>query len=254
MIPCSEDIRTRMFNPRQSIRTPLDYEEQFERQLPPEVRAELEARLPAISRPPVRIPETEKEIQEAIVWLKSRGYLPPSPVQPPPAPSSVQNTRAPANNGGLAALVWTLIIGCILAPIVLIGMLASLNNSHPSTENRPAAVPSRQPAYAHPREVRRALPVDVRRALPAVRRAELVSTPTLFDSPSEPQRGDWHSVTLLDGTTVQACYQGNLASSGNLPSQGHFLGEEWSTGTGPNATDWIWLQPAGAHFASWVDP
>jgi len=41
-----------MFNPRQSVRTPLDYDGQFECQLPPEVRAELEtSHLSEKSRP-----------------------------------------------------------------------------------------------------------------------------------------------------------------------------------------------------------
>ena len=73
-------------------------------------------------------------------------------------------------------------------------------------------------------------------------------------SPSEAQSGEWHAVTLLDGSVVEACYQGNLSSSADLPNQGHFLGEEWSTGTWQNASDWIWLKPVGSSFASWVDP
>ena len=102
------------------------------------------------------------------MWLKSRGYLPPSPGQ---------NTRAPANNGGLAALVWTLIIGCILVAIVLIGMLANLNNSHPAPSTA-SLEPSHRLAYtgSQPVEVRRALPVDVRRAVPIVPRAELAAS------------------------------------------------------------------------------
>src|SRR5260221_11464177 len=43
-------------------------DEQFESELPPEIRGEREA--------PVRIPESEQEIQAAIAWLKSRGYWP----------------------------------------------------------------------------------------------------------------------------------------------------------------------------------
>jgi hypothetical protein len=45
-----------------------------------------------------------------------------------------------------------------------------------------------------------------------------------------------------------------MDNAAQLPGQGAFIGQEFSTGTGPNVTDWIWLQPAGAHFASWVDP
>src|SRR3974390_1423987 len=71
----------------------------------------------------------------------------------------------------------------------------------------------------------------------AVRRAELVSSRTPAPLPSIP--GAWHSVRLLDGKTiVQACYKGQLPSSSDLPNQGSFIGEEWSTGTGENAHDW----------------
>jgi hypothetical protein len=76
---------------------------------------------------------------------------------------------------------------------------------------------------------------------------------TQLVSPSEVQTGEWHAVTLLNGSVVQACYQGNLGSPADLP-RGRFLGEEWSTSTGQNASDWIWLKPVGSSFASWVDP
>jgi hypothetical protein len=55
---------------------------------------------------------------------------------------------------------------------------------------------------------------------------------------------------MPDGTIVSASYQGELPSSAALPSQGRFIGEEYSTGD----TSWIWMQPAGAAFPSWVDP
>ena len=96
-------------------------------------------------------------------------------------------------------------------------------------------------------EVRRALPpvVEVRRALRAVPRALPVSSPV-----SPVSNTEWQPVKLLDGTTVQVCYQGELPSSAALPSQGRFIGEEWSTGN----TSWVWMRPAGMNFASWVDP
>ena len=123
-------------------------------------------------------------------------------------------------------------------------------NGHPSTAPL-SPLPGSPPAPAP--EVRRALPVEVRRALPIVRRAELVSSRTPAPLPSIP--GTWHSVRLLDGKTiVQACYKGQLHSSSDLPNQGSFIGEEWSTDTGENAHDWIWMVPEGANFASWVDP
>jgi hypothetical protein len=245
MNPCSEENRTRMYQPRQSVRTPLDYDEQFERQSPPEVRVELESRLPAISRQPLRLPETEEEIQETISWLKGQGYLStPSPVQPPPViqpPNPPAAERSPRRGLGL---IWLALGGCFLWAL-LHNQPSQPSPSRVASRSGPAWAPFGQ--SAPPIEVRRALPIDVRRAISVVPRARLVS-------PAETQTGQWHTVTLPDGSVVQACYQGNLANSADLPPQGRFLGEEWSTGTRSNGSDWIWLQPAGAHFASWVDP
>jgi hypothetical protein len=56
---------------------------------------------------------------------------------------------------------------------------------------------------------------------------------------------------MPDGSIVPVNYQGELPSSAALPSQGRFIGEEWSTSTG---LTWIWLKPAGVNFASWIDP
>src|SRR6516162_3856893 len=81
----------------------------------------------------------------------------------------------------------------------------------------------------------------VPRALPVTSSVSLVS---------DPQIGQWQPVRLLDGTTVQVCYQGELPSSAALPHQGRFIGEEWSTGN----TSWIWMTPAGASFPSRIDP
>src|SRR6516162_6055336 len=122
MIPCSENIRTRMFNPRQSVRTPLDYDGQFERQLPPEVRAELETAPSATNRWPARIPETEEEITAAIAWLKSQGYLPPTapaPVRPLPTRPPVVQAPKPApperrSRAGGWGIVWMVIGGVFL--------------------------------------------------------------------------------------------------------------------------------------------
>jgi hypothetical protein len=93
-------------------------------------------------------------------------------------------------------------------------------------------------------EVRRALPVwvEVRRALPAVPRALPAVTSAMSTQ--------WQTIKFPDGTLAEAAYQGELPSSSSLPSQGRFIGEEWSTGS----TSWIWMTPAGASFPSWVDP
>ena len=255
-----EDRTRTSQNPQRRHSRRESCDEQFESELPPEIRAELEA--------PVRIPETEQEIQAAIAWLKSRGYLPtvsaPSssgelspPVSPPRPPVSKREIPAyrpvvppPSARRSHGAAV----IGCAL--IVALFIWALSHNNGPSdltapSESRPAATSSRQPAYAQAQpEVRRALPVDVRRALPVVQRAQLVSAPT-----TEIGVGAWHSVRLLDGTTtVSACFQGWLPSSADLPNAGHFIGEEFATGDAAHPNTWIWMIPVGASFPSWVDP
>ena len=122
MIPCSEDNRTRTYQPRQSVRTPLDYDTQFESELPPEIRAELEAPPAPIKRGPVRPPETEEEIQAAIAWLRSQGYSPPTtsaPVRPlsappPPVvqvPTPPRAERVPHRGWGL---IWMVLVGVFL--------------------------------------------------------------------------------------------------------------------------------------------
>ena len=252
MIPCSEDNRTRTYQPRQSVRTPLDYDTQFESELPPEIRAELEAPPAPIKRGPVRPPETEEEIQAAIAWLRSQGYSPPTtsaPVRPlsappPPVvqvPTPPRAERVPHRGWGL---IW-MVFGGVFLWALLHNQGSQPSASRALTEWSFAscilAISSRQP------EVRRALPVDVRRAMSVVPRAQLASPPV---APT----GQWHTVKLLDGSVVQACYSGQMDNAAQLPGQGAFIGQEFSTGTGPNVTDWIWLQPAGAHFASWVDP
>jgi hypothetical protein len=221
----------------------LEYDQQFESELPAEIRRELEEPPPPVNRYPVRPPETEAEIKEAIEWLRSRGYFPPtapSPVRPAPtAPLIVPSSKTPlAERPRHHVWIWLLLGGVVL--------WALLHNQ--------GSQPSPLRAELNPLRLvpeARQTPIDVRRALPVVPRAELVGGPAF----SVPQTGPWHSVTLLDGrTVVQACYQGALNSPADLPAQGRFLGEEWSTGTGPSANQWIWSQPAGAHFASWVDP
>jgi hypothetical protein len=95
-------------------------------------------------------------------------------------------------------------------------------------------------------EVRRALPVvEVRKALPTVLRA----LPVNFVPSAVPNIG-WQSIRMPDGSVIPVHYQGELPSSAALPLQGHFIGEEYSTGN----TSWIWMTPVGASFPSWVDP
>ena len=84
---------TRRYEPQQNIylrRAPGD--QSFECQLPPEICAELEAP-PAgdKSSRPAQVPTSEQEIQAAIAWLKSQGYL-----QSGSAPRSLQKPPPPA--------------------------------------------------------------------------------------------------------------------------------------------------------------
>jgi hypothetical protein len=223
-------VKGRYTNPLVSL-----FDDQFERDLPPEIRAELGASPRSINRPPVRIPETEAEIEQAVQWLKSQVYLrSASPAAPPvPAPQPVAIPTAgklaqdtPRRGSG----IWWLLAIIIGMPLLLARLV---DNTQPQPQARPL-------------EVRRALPaVEVRRALPAVPRALPVTSQTSTVSNTE-----WQPIRMPDGSIVQASYQGELASSAALPARGRFIGEEWSTGN----TSWIWMKPAGVSFASWVDP
>jgi hypothetical protein len=206
------------------------FDDQFERELPPEIRAELGASPRSINRPSVRIPETEAEIEQAVQWLKSQGYLRSAS----PAPSSVPAPREvaiPTASEPARGCVPRSGTGIWLLLAALIGLPLLLARVADNTQPQPRPV-----------EVRRALPaVEVRRALPAVPRALPITSAVSTE---------WQPIRMPDGTVVQASYQGELPSSAALPAQGRFIGEEYSTGN----TSWIWMTPAGASFPSWVDP
>ena len=208
--------------------------EEFERELPPEIRAELEATPQSINRPPVRIPETEAEIEQAVQWLKSQGYLrsavPAPPPVPAPQPIAIPTTSKPAQDAPRCSGtgMWWLLAALIGLPLLLARLS---DNTQP--QGRPV-------------EVRRALPaVEVRKALPAVPRALPVTSAV-----SNVSNAEWQPIKMPDGSIVNVRYQGELPSSAALPPQGRFIGEEYSTGN----TSWIWMTPAGATFPSWVDP
>ena len=209
------------------------FDDQFERELPPEIRAKLEASPRSINRPPVRIPETEAEIEQALEWLKSRGYLRPIVPAPPPAsapqPVAIPTASKTAQDTPLRGSgIWWLLAIIIGLPLLL------------------ARLADNTPPQPRPLEVRRALPaVEVRRALPAAPRAI-----ALTSAVSSVSNTEWQPIRMPDGSVVQASYQGELPSSAALPARGRFIGEEYSTGN----TSWIWMTPAGASFPSWVDP
>ena len=232
----------RMHQSRQSIRTPLDYnnrfDSQFESQLPPEVRTELEIPPQSINRWPARIPETEEEIQAALKWLKSQGYLqsvsapPPSPEpavapQPPPVVPPAAKPAQSASRPGSG--IWLWLVAMLLAIPILNGLL-------PRTQPQSRWV-----------EVRRALPaVEVRKALPVVPRA----LPVTSQASTVSNTGWWQSIRMPDGSFIGVRYMGELPSSASLPAQGDFIGQEYSVGT----TSWIWMTRPGATTPSWVDP
>jgi hypothetical protein len=134
----------------------------------------------------------------------------------------------------------TAVIGAItVAALFLYAM------SHTSGPSSPTAPPEIQSVPSQPVEVRRALPVKVRRALPTVLRA----LPVNSAQSTVPTVG-WQSIRMPDGSFIPVHYEGELPSSAALPLQGHFIGEEYSTGN----TSWVWTQPAGTNVPSWVDP
>jgi hypothetical protein len=205
--------RTRTYHPRQNIylrRGPGD--QSFERQLPAEIRAELEAL--EINHQPAGIPTSEQEIQAAIRWLKSQGYLQSGPAlsdsgkPPPPVPPSVPVTpSAPAKSTQSASRsgIW-LLLAAVLGFPILIGMLSQAVSTLATPSSRP--VDGSQP-QARPVEVRRALPppVEVRRALPAVPRALPVTSPV--NPPiATPPSAESQPIRMPDGTIVEARYEG----------------------------------------------
>ena len=230
-------------------------DEQFERQLPRELHAELEAapqrhRLREIAPPylrpapasrpetvfrlpPVRPPETEEEIEQALQWLKSQGYLrstsPAPPPVSPPLPEPVvapqlppvvpQNAVQSASGPGPGHWVWLLLM------LLAIPVLSALQ-THRQAQSQPQWI-------------------ELRRALPAVPRALPVTTAV-----SDPQLGPWHTLRFLDGTVVQACYGGQLQSPAELVTPGRFLGDERIIGN----HSWIWMTRPGSTLPAWVDP
>jgi len=138
------------------------FDDQFERELPPEICAELGASPRSINRPSVRIPETEAEIEQAVQWLKSQGYLRSTSPAPSsvPAPKEVAIPTASEPARGCAPRsgtgIWLLLAALIGLPLLLARVAG---NTQPQPQGQPV-------------EVRRALPVvEVRKALPAVPRA-----------------------------------------------------------------------------------
>ena len=177
-------------NPQRRQSRLESFDDQFESELPPEIRAGLE-----VNHRPVRIPTTEREIQAAMALLKSRGYLPTvsapsSSGEPPPIPEPVSKAQTPdsparpfvmspvakpvqraSRSGSGIWLLLAVLLGFLMLGFpLLIGLLPRTVSTLSTLSGRP--VDDTQP-QSRPVEVRRALPVpvEVRRALPAVPRA-----------------------------------------------------------------------------------
>jgi hypothetical protein len=272
----SVDDQTRMSSTRQDgttkprIRVPLQgrytdpleplFDDQFESQLPPEIRAELETPRAEINRPPFQIPETEQEIKAAIAWLRSQGYLqsdssptpsrespPISSPQPPVIPPAAQPPRSSPSS------IWWM-----LAMLLGLAFLLSRQANPTQPQDRQAQVGATLPAPSSSStqvpqptaqrwvEVRRALPaVEVRKALPVVPRALPVTAGN-----STVSNTVWQSIQMPDGSFIGVRYMGELSNSAALPAHGDFIGQEYSVGS----TSWIWMTRPGMTTPSWVDP
>jgi hypothetical protein len=219
--------RTRTYQTRKGVHFRSGtFDDQFDCQLPEEARTELLGEIPYQPAPPLP-PE---------VVYRSRA-VPISSTSPP----------------GKRLMGVVVIVAIAVAALFL---YAIEHTSDPSTSTAPlrtsdlsAAVPEIRsvpaPILSQSVEVRRALPVEVRRALPTALRA----LPVNSVSSVVPTVG-WQSIRMPDNSVIPVHYEGELPSSAALPLQGHFVGEEYSTGN----TSWVWTQPAGTNVASWVDP
>jgi hypothetical protein len=117
-------------------------------------------------------------------------------------------------------------------------MIFAASQPRQSQQFQPGATPAPPPPMV---EVRRALPV-VPRALPA-RAPEFNAL--------NAENAHWRSIRFADGSVGQIYDEGLLSRTALLPAQGRFPGDAFAVVGGHY---WIWMQPAGANVASWVDP
>jgi hypothetical protein len=194
-------------------------DESFDCQLPVEARTELLEEIP----PPQTYRLREIPAYRPTQSPPPQVFLRPPPPVSPPRPTVTPGAAKPAQNAPCSGTGIWLLLGVLLGFPMLIALLAQAVSTLSTLSSRP--VDDTQP-QSREREVRRALPppVEVRRALPVVPRALPVTSPVSSVSDSG------QPVKLLDGTTVQAFYQGELPSSAALPARGRFICEEWSTG------------------------
>ncbi len=249
--------RTRTYQPRQDIcYRPGPFKGSYECQLPAEARTELLKEIP----PPQYRP-TKPRVRVRAVGRKLEEIPPP---QTPRLDRGVSQVPEPYRLPTLPPRE------VFLRPPPPVSR--EIPTHHPAQSPPPEVVFRPPPPAAPPRP-----PVVPRAARPARSESSsgsgiwwflalLVGLPILFNHlphtsstlstpqsrPVEvrPALPPWSSVKFYDGTIVPVCYQGQLPNSAALPSQGRFIGEEWAIGN----HSWIWMQPAGASFPSWVDP
>jgi hypothetical protein len=153
--------------------------------------------------------------------------LPPPPVSPPSPPvisgPARPAQRAPRGGSG----IWWILASLLVVPVLLGLLPQAVSTGLLGTEPQPTPW------------------VEVRRALPTAPRAV-----PLASAASTVPNGGWQSIRMPTGEIVPVHYEGELASSAALPSQGTYIGQEFSTGK----MSWIWMTRAGASFPSWVDP
>jgi hypothetical protein len=207
MILNTQDNRTRTSSRSFSTTAPeLECDERFERQLPPELRAELEKEpLPQTSRrrdvasPYLRPPPPPRAARPAPPPVPQTVANPPSTSLPswdpaPVPPIVARPVRSPSQPG---AGPWFWILAMLLA-------IPVLNALVPHTPPR---------AWV---ETRRALPaIEVRKALP-------VTLPSGFrrSGLSIVSNAQWQSIRMPDGQIVQVSYQGEARSSGSFHRRG----------------------------------
>jgi hypothetical protein len=202
------------------------FDEEFERALPADIRAELEGTHLRPAPPTYRTSTfTPTFTPPPPVTLRPPPPVSaPQPVTPPPIPPYV--SKPAQNTPGRTGAGWWL-----LALVAGIAVLAS------------HLPPKPQPQF---QGIPRQSWTETRRALPAVPRALPAGTVVVSADPARA----WQAMRLPDGQIVPTCYQGRLESTARLPFEGRFIGEEWVVGSTP----WIWALRPGASFASWVDP
>ena len=202
---------------------------QFERELPPEIRAELFRSRPRSPR-----------------MVGNRSHTAAGRVSPPPPlpdvpdaarapkPSSERGRHPRRENNALGLLLGLLSVLVLIA--LLVPITTGLHQFGGGTQF-PHALP--QPPV-----------VEVRRALPAVPRALAVTTT------GEPMlSGRQYYVSMPDGRNILVNYKGWVDHACNLPRQPKGGANNAAYTDAATGHTWIWTVPAGtSNVPRWIDP